>query len=37
MRDGEIVDEVSGKNIEYRYIFEKSLSGGNHEKKRSEA
>jgi ribose transport system ATP-binding protein len=35
MREGEIVDEVSGKNIEYRNIFEKSLSGGNHREERS--
>jgi ribose transport system ATP-binding protein len=35
MREGEIVDEVKGKNIEYRYIFEKSLSGGNHREERS--
>ena len=38
MRDKEIVDEVKGKNIEYRYIFEKSLSGSNQtKKKRSES
>ena len=38
MREGEIVDEVTGKGIEYRNIFEKSISGDNHkEKKRSEA
>ena len=29
MRDGHIVEEVSGENIEYRRIFEKSISSGN--------
>ena len=38
MREGEIVDEVTGEGIEYRNIFEKAISGSNHkEKMRSEA
>jgi ribose transport system ATP-binding protein len=37
MRGGEIVEEVTGKKIEYRYIFEKSLSGNGQKEKGSEA
>jgi len=38
MREGEIVEEVTGKGIEYRNIFEKSISRNTYkEKKRSKA